>query len=93
MIVKGMNIRQMMIMIMVIIMILIVISSHSDGDGDHSNIARISLIDDIDGGEIYIYDWYEMEYMNNLVSLAQHSVKSVLEIVVTDGTDFEILYK
>ena len=51
MIVKGMNIRQMMMMIMVIIMILIVISSHSDGDGDHSNIARISLIDDIDGGD------------------------------------------
>ena len=44
------NTRQMMIMIMVIIMILIV-SNHNDDDGDHSNIARLSLIDDIDGGD------------------------------------------
>ena len=38
-------------MIMVIIMILILLSSHSDDDGYHSNIAWISLIDDIDGGD------------------------------------------
>ena len=43
--------RQMMIMIMVIIMILIIISNHSDYDGDHSNIAWLSLTDDIDGGD------------------------------------------
>ena len=45
------NARQMMIMIMVIIMILIIVSNHNDDDGDHSNIARLSLIDDIDGGD------------------------------------------
>ena len=33
-----------MIMIMVII-------NHSDDDGDHSNIARLSLTDDIDDGD------------------------------------------
>ena len=38
-------------MIKVIIMLLILVNSHSDDDGDHSNIARISLIDDIDGGD------------------------------------------
>ena len=45
------NTRQMMIMIMVIIMILIIVSNHSDDDGDHSNIARLSLIHYIDGGD------------------------------------------
>ena len=32
-----------------------------------SNIARLSLIDDIDGGdkEQDLYRWYNMEYMNN----------------------------
>ena len=41
----------MMIMIMVIIMMLIIASDHSDYDGDHNNIARLSLTDDIDGGD------------------------------------------
>ena len=45
------NYRQMMIMIMVIIMILIIVSNHSDYDGEHSNIARLSLTDDTDGGD------------------------------------------
>ena len=45
------NTRQIMIMIMVIIMILIIVSNHSDDEGDHSNIARLSLIDDFDGGD------------------------------------------
>ena len=45
------NTRQMMIMIMVIIMILIILSNHGDDDGDHSNIARLSLINAIDGGD------------------------------------------
>ena len=45
------NTRQMMIMIMEIIMMLIIVSNHSDYDGDHSNIARLSLTDDIDGGD------------------------------------------
>ena len=45
------NSRQMMILIMVIFMILIIVSNHSDYDGDHSNIARLSLTDDIDGGD------------------------------------------
>ena len=45
------NTRQMMIMIMVIIMILIILSNHGDDDGDHSNIARLLLIDAIDGGD------------------------------------------
>ena len=44
------NTRQMMIMIMVIIMIFTIVSNHGDDDGDHSNIARLSLIDAIDGG-------------------------------------------
>ena len=47
----GENTRQMMIMILVIIMILIIVGNHSDADGDHSNIARLSLIYDIDGGD------------------------------------------
>ena len=46
----GENTRQMMIMIMIIIMMLIIVSNHSDYDGD-SNIARLSLTDDIDGGD------------------------------------------
>ena len=51
-IVKGMIILdKMMIMIMVIIMILIIVSNHIDDDGDHSNIAQLSLTDDIDGGD------------------------------------------
>ena len=37
------NTRQMMIMIMV--------SNHRDDDAYHSNISRLSLIDDIDGGD------------------------------------------
>ena len=41
------NTRRMMIMIMVII----IVSNHGDDDGDHSNIARLSLIDAIDGGD------------------------------------------
>ena len=41
----------MMILIMVIIMILIIVSSHNDDGGDRSNLARISLIGDIDGGD------------------------------------------
>ena len=41
----------MMILIMVIVMILIIVSNHSDYDGDHSNIARLSLTDDIGGGD------------------------------------------
>ena len=45
------NTLQMMIMIMVIIMILIIVRNHSDDDGDHSNITRLSLIDDIDGDD------------------------------------------
>ena len=45
------NSRQMMILIMVIFMILILVSNDSDYDGDHSNIARLSLTDDIDGGD------------------------------------------
>ena len=45
------NTRQMMIMIMVVIRMLIIISNHSDYDGDHSNIARLSLTGDIDGGD------------------------------------------
>ena len=40
-----------MIMIMVTIMTLIIVSNHSDYDGEHSNIARLSLTDDIDGGD------------------------------------------
>ena len=40
-----------MIMIMAIIMILIIINNDSNEDGDHSNIARLSLIDDTDGGD------------------------------------------
>ena len=40
-----------MIMIIVIIMMLIIVSNHSDYDGDHSNITRLSLTDDIDGGD------------------------------------------
>ena len=38
-------------MIMLITMILIIVSNHNDDDGDHSNIARLSLTDDIDGGD------------------------------------------
>ena len=38
-------------MIIVIIMILIIEINHSDDDGDHSNIVRLSSIDDIDGGD------------------------------------------
>ena len=45
------NTRQMLIKIMVIIMMLIIVSNHGDDDGDHSNIARLSLIDAIDGGD------------------------------------------
>ena len=45
------NTRQMMTMIMVIIMILIIVSNHGDDDGDHSNIALLSLIDAIGGGD------------------------------------------
>ena len=45
------NTRQMMIMIMVIIMILIILSNDINDGGDHSNIARLSLTDDIDGGD------------------------------------------
>ena len=45
------NTRQMMIMIMVIIMIPIIVSNHSEDDDDHSNIARLSLIDDFDDGD------------------------------------------
>ena len=41
----------MMIMIMVTIMTLIIVSNHSNYDGEHSNIARLSLTDDIDGGD------------------------------------------
>ena len=42
------NTRQMMIMIMVIITILIIVSNHGD---DAGNIARLSLIDAIGGGD------------------------------------------
>ena len=45
------NSRQMMIMIMVTIMMLFIVSNHSDYEGDHSNFARLSLTDDIDGGD------------------------------------------
>ena len=45
------NYRLMMSMIMLITMILIIVSNHNDDDGDHSNIARLSLTDDIDGGD------------------------------------------
>ena len=45
------NTRQMMIMIMVFIRMLIIVSNRSDYDVDHSNIARLSLTDDIDGGD------------------------------------------
>ena len=45
------NSRQMIIMIMVIIMILIIVCNNGDDDGDHSNIARLSLVDAIDGGD------------------------------------------
>ena len=45
------NTRQMMIIIMVIIMMLIIIIDHSYYNGDHSNIARLSLTNDIDGGD------------------------------------------
>ena len=38
-------------MIMVIIMMLIIESNHTNDDGNHSNIARLSLIDEIDGGD------------------------------------------
>ena len=41
----------MMIMIMVIIMILIIVSNHSNDDGNHSSMARLSLIDEFDGGD------------------------------------------
>ena len=41
----------MMLMIMVIIMILIIVSNHSHDDGDQSNIGRLSLTDDINGGD------------------------------------------
>ena len=47
----GENTRQMIIMIMVFIMMLIIVNNRSDYDGDHSNIARLSLTDDVDGGD------------------------------------------
>ena len=45
------NTRQMMVMSMVIIMMRVIVSNCSDYDGNHSNIAWLSLTDDVDGGD------------------------------------------
>ena len=46
---RDVNSRQIMIMLMVIIIVLTIVSNPCDY-GDHSNIAWLSLIDDIGGG-------------------------------------------
>ena len=76
------NTLQMMIMIMVIIMILIIVRNHSDDDGDHSNITRLSLIDDIDGDDKE-QDFISMIWISIDFSTYNRAVPQLISLLTT----------